>query len=88
MRFGMMVKQRREQAGLSLRALAEQIGFDYTYLSLIENGHRYPGGRYVYSLASFLGVPVKTMLTMVADEKAEARLSKGELQPVPLNRDT
>ena len=36
--FGGRVRQLRQQKGLTLRALAEAAGFDFTYLSKIENG--------------------------------------------------
>lgn len=40
---GVYIKRHRELLGLSLRDFAQQIGYDFTYLSKIENGEVLPG---------------------------------------------
>jgi ribosome-binding protein aMBF1 (putative translation factor) len=40
---GRYIKRHRELLGLSLRDFAQSIGYDYTYLSKIENGEVLPG---------------------------------------------
>ncbi|HZX05422.1 helix-turn-helix transcriptional regulator, partial [Kribbella sp.] len=40
--FGSLLRQCRQTAGLSLRQLAAQVGYDHSYLSQVERGQR-PG---------------------------------------------
>lgn len=40
--LGRAIKQRREALGFSQEKLAEQCGFDRTYISMLERGKRNP----------------------------------------------
>jgi transcriptional regulator with XRE-family HTH domain len=57
MELGTRVRQLRHERGLTLRAVAEAVGVDQTYLSKIENNKPgfAPGAETVRALASALG---------------------------------
>lgn len=59
--LGCYLSASRERSGLSQRALAEQIGVDYTYLSKIERGQMVPSDDVLRKLANALPVDFETM---------------------------
>ena len=56
MKFGERLRELRKERGLTLRALAEAVGVDFTYLSKIENGKvgYLPGADTIRGLAAAL----------------------------------
>ena len=56
MKLGERLRELRKQRGLTLRALAEAVGVDFTYLSKIENGKAgyLPGSGTIRALAATL----------------------------------
>lgn len=56
MEFGEKLRELRHEKGMTLRALAEAVGVDFTYLSKIENGKEgyLPGADTIRSLAQAL----------------------------------
>jgi transcriptional regulator with XRE-family HTH domain len=51
--LGKRLRRERQDAGLSLRALAEQLGYPHSYLSLIETGKRLPSEDVARALDTF-----------------------------------
>lgn len=47
------IRQLREESHLSQEDMAEALDCSAQYLSLIENGHRMPSGKFIMKLASF-----------------------------------
>jgi transcriptional regulator with XRE-family HTH domain len=62
-RFGVVVRQRREAAGMSQEALADAAGLHRTYISLLERGQRNPSLEVIGALARGLDT---TMGALVA----------------------
>ena len=65
-RIGHAVKQRRETAGLSLRALATRSGMSASMISDIERGAKSPTVTSVVRLAQALGVGVAELIDGVS----------------------
>jgi transcriptional regulator with XRE-family HTH domain len=63
-RFGRVVRRRREAAGISQEALADEAGLHRTYISLLERGLRNPSLTVISKLARALGA---TMTTLISD---------------------
>lgn len=59
---GAHIQQRRKAVGLSQAALAERIGVDKSYLSLVENNRRAPTEEQVEKMSSILGLPAELLL--------------------------
>ena len=55
------IRARREAAGLSQEQLADQCGFDRTYISMLERGKRNPSFVNLLRLAKGLGISVATL---------------------------
>lgn len=82
MRFGQYLRDVRKAKGLSQRALAAQIGVDFTYLSKIEQGRMAPPSESVIRhIAQVLKVDVNELLNLSG--KVPPTL-KAELQSNPL----
>jgi transcriptional regulator with XRE-family HTH domain len=64
--LGQAIRAQREQLGLSQEKLAEQCGFDRTYISMLERGTRNPSLLNLLKLAKGLQTSVST-LTEVLD---------------------
>lgn len=64
--FGINVRRVRQQRGLSIEALADEVGLAYTYVGQIERGSRNPTLDVVERFASALGVDVLSLLTTQA----------------------
>jgi transcriptional regulator with XRE-family HTH domain len=65
--LGSAIKQRREALGLSQEKLAEQCGFDRTYISMLERGRRNPSLLNLLKLVKGLKTSV-SQLTEVYDD--------------------
>ncbi len=64
--FGQKLREFRQEKGMTLRALAEAAGVDFTYLSKIENdkvGHL-PGAETIRDLAQALGADAIELLEL------------------------
>ncbi|MGH7576992.1 MAG: helix-turn-helix domain-containing protein [Longimicrobiales bacterium] len=66
MKFGERVRELRKGQGLTLRALAETVGVDFSYLSKIENGKAgyLPGAETIRALADALGADPLELLEL------------------------
>lgn len=64
--FGQKLREFRQDKGLTLRALAEAAGVDFTYLSKIENDKvgYLPGAETIRDLAQALGVDAIELLEL------------------------
>ena len=54
--FGQLIRQSREAAGISQRALAQKVGLDVSYINRLESGERRPRRATLLKLASALGI--------------------------------
>lgn len=83
-RFGLILRELRIKAGLSLRELAEKVSIDFTYLSKIENGVLPPPSDHVIEhLAEALSVDKEELLALagrVPPDIAEMLKSREALQ--------
>jgi transcriptional regulator with XRE-family HTH domain len=78
--LGHSVRQLREEQGLSLRALAERIGFSASFLSQVENGQASPSISSMERIASALGVTLGEFFQLAA---ADARpVTRADARPV------
>lgn len=57
--LGQYLGQRRDDLGLSQKAVADAVGISRPYLAQIENGNRKPGDDTLKRLFKALGVPIK-----------------------------
>jgi transcriptional regulator with XRE-family HTH domain len=55
--FAQLLKQYRETARMSQSRLAESSGFDHSYVSRLESGHRTPTREAVVKFADAIGLP-------------------------------
>lgn len=60
-RLGEFIRERRNQARLSLRKLSEQAGISNPYLSQIERGLRKPSAEILQSIAKALRISAETL---------------------------
>jgi transcriptional regulator with XRE-family HTH domain len=60
--FGNNLKKIRLLKGLTQEALALDIGFDRTYISLLERGKRNPSLLTLYRIAEYLKVEVRELI--------------------------
>ena len=60
-RFGERVRALREERGISQMALAEKVGVEQPYISLVENGKQEPCLRRIEFLATGLNVSLSTL---------------------------
>jgi len=70
--FGILLRQRRGEAGLSQKALAKRAGVHYTYISHIERENqpmnRVPSLDVLYGLAKGLGIHPAELLPEPGEE--------------------
>ena len=62
MEFGRRVRARREKLDLSQMALADEVGFHFTYISSVERGERNVSLHTIVRIAAGLGVDPGTLL--------------------------
>jgi transcriptional regulator with XRE-family HTH domain len=64
--FGELLRERRRQAGITQRQLAERAGVDFSYISKLENDRLGPpSADTVVKLSQILGTPAEELLTLV-----------------------
>lgn len=84
---GAAVRERRERAGLSMRALATRAGISQPFLSTIERGLSSPSMSTLYRLATGLGVAPGDLLpgspTTAADAPRVTVVRSGDALPLP-----
>jgi len=73
--FGALIRQRREAAGLSQRAVAQRSGLNVSYINRLESGKRRPRRGTILKLAASLGV---------AGAELDAWFAACDLAPMPL----
>ncbi len=73
--FGHLMRQSRETAGISQRALAQKVGLDVSYINRLESGERRPRRLTLLKLASALGIKGLAL---------DAWFMACELAPIPL----
>lgn len=75
---GKRIRQRREEAGLSLSALAEEAGVSKGYLWSLEKGNTdaRPSGKTLYRIASALGTTMSDLLghELLVDTPRETKI--------------
>lgn len=67
--LGIKVKQYRQQAGFSLKQLAERTSLSISYLSEIEKGKKYPKPEKIIALAEALDVSFDELVSLQLDEE-------------------
>ena len=72
--LGRAIKRRREEAGLSLRDLADKTGVSASTLSRIENGTGKPDADNIARLTNWLDMPI--------DRVMKVKKNKNEVEPV------
>ena len=86
--FGLKVRQRRQQMGLSFSDLSEASGLSVSYLNEIEKGKKFPKLEKIGALAEALRVPVQELMsTELADGLAPVGdlLQSNFLRELPLD---
>lgn len=80
MTFGERLRDLRKQKNLTLRALAEAVGVDFTYLSKIENGKAgyLPAADTIRALASLLEVDPLELLRLADKVPPELQTVSGD----------
>lgn len=63
--FGQVLRQVREDSGISQEYLASECGLDRTYISLIERGQRNPTLKTVFALCAVLEVAPSMLIKRV-----------------------
>lgn len=61
-RFGSWFKEERIKSGMNMAELGQQIGVSEGTISLIENGKRLPGGRYLSKIGQIFGCSIEEVL--------------------------
>lgn len=80
--FGQYVRELREKAGLTQRALSQVVGFrSLAHLSDIESGKRYPARETLPKFAAALGVSVSELESRDVREPVEALKSLFAVRP-------
>ncbi len=69
--FGLVVREIREELGLSQEALAMHSGLDRTFISLLERGRRQPSLSTILFLAFSLDVPPCLLISKVQERLPE-----------------
>ena len=79
--IGVVVRELRDQAGLSQERLSADCGFDRTYISRVERGIINPTISRLWRIADILGSPLSEMakrmeLWIVSQERSTKKLSR------------
>ena len=67
--FGHNVRTRRQAKGMTLEALAHDVGLSYSYVGELERGRRNPTLKVVESIAATLAAEPLALLTPAAKQK-------------------
>src|SRR5256885_559069 len=59
--FGSLIRDRRQERGITLTALAAGLGLTKSYLSMLEIGHRSPADEQFDALAQALEIPADVL---------------------------
>lgn len=79
--LGLLVRQARKAAGLTLEDLAERVGLTPGALSHIESGRRLPSPYNAIAIAEALGIPAEDALLALDDAHRERRMSSLQDKP-------
>ena len=80
--LGSKIQQRRDQLGLSLRSLADQVGVTASFLSQVERGQANPSLKSLQAIAKTLQVPLYHLL---AEDQVDSYLvQQGQAPRLPL----
>lgn len=71
--FGQLLKELREERGLSQSQLALDSGLDQTFVSLLERGRRQPSLITIFALCDALHVEPETVVRRLALARPRAR---------------
>ncbi len=72
--FGVILRMRRREAGLTQRDLAERAGLDFTYISKLENDRLPPpAADTVVLLCRILGIPAEELLALTGKIPSEVQ---------------
>jgi transcriptional regulator with XRE-family HTH domain len=64
-RLGRLIKKNRLERGLTLRAAADQIGYDHSYLGRLEAGdYESPAPKLLKNIAKALGIPIEDLYAL------------------------
>lgn len=69
------LKEIRKQAGRTQEEIADAVGIDQSYLSLLESGARVPSDHVRGKLAEALGVPVEVLRPALSETTTDASAS-------------
>ena len=69
MNYGKALRVLRAARGLQQKQLAEKLGVDGSYVSLLESGRRKPSMDIVEASAQLLGVPVYLLMLLASEEQ-------------------
>lgn len=71
--LGRAIRLRREEVGIAQQDLAEELGFDQSWLSHIENGRANPAYGTVGRIARALGWPLSRLVTLAEAVETDDR---------------
>lgn len=81
--FGVFLRNKREEKGLSIRELSNKVGLSHTYLSYIEKGKKQPpNNSHLIMIAKALGFDNETK-SLFYDLAAESRLFYNREYSIP-----
>lgn len=67
--IGEKLKILRQERNLTLRALGEKLGIDYSYLGKVERGKANPSMQLLEDIATFFNVPTGSLFELTDDER-------------------
>jgi transcriptional regulator with XRE-family HTH domain len=77
MQFGLVLRERRQAAGLSQEELSERAGLHRTYVGLLERGLRMPSIYVARQVAQALGITTAELMTQVEQRLTSSTPSAG-----------
>src|SRR5581483_6981619 len=66
--IGRVIRQERQEHGLTIKELGEKAGLSEIYVGEIERGQKYPSSKVLESIAEALGLDMAGLLELMADE--------------------
>ncbi len=70
--FANIVREARQESGITQEQLAHDADVDRTYVGLLENGHRQPSLSVIFSIACALGISPETLVRRTRERAARA----------------